>query len=334
MNTAARVAVRLGIDRGHTILTARNGFKGLRDGGMEAANWMTVTEWTARGGAELGTSRYLPEGDALETIAGQMAAQRIDALLMIGGWTGYWAAHALHVARHDLPAFNIPIVCLPASINNDLPGSELSIGADTALNSIVADVDKIKQSAVASGRTFVIEVMGHDCGYLALMSGLATGAERVYLPEEGIDLDHLQADVHGLTEDFRRGKRLGLVIRSERADHLYTTAFIQAVFQKEGGGLFEVRQTVLGHVQQGGDPSPFDRIQATRLVARALEFLDDQAGRPAPGSAMMGVQEGHVRFTPLGRLPDLVDAGAQRPANQPWLALRSLAAVMARPTQG
>src|SRR5690606_11428099 len=153
-------------------------------------------------------------------------------------------------------------VCLPASINNDLPGSELSIGADSALNSIVADVDKIKQSAVASHRCFVVEVMGHDCGYLPLMAGLATGAEHVFLPEEGITLEAVSAAVTEMVAGFNAGKRLGLVIRGELADPNYTTDVLRAIFEKEGGDLFDVRQAVLGHVQQGGSPSPFDRIQA------------------------------------------------------------------------
>ena len=136
-----------------------------------------------------------PPGPTIAQIAEQVAAHRIDGLLMAGGWAGYEAAHVLHRHRHQYSALDIPIVCMPMTINNDVPGTELSIGSDTALNSIVADVDKIRQSAVATRRVFVVEVMGRDCGYLALLSGLATGAERVYLPEEGITLDDLTADV-------------------------------------------------------------------------------------------------------------------------------------------
>ena len=110
---------------------------------------------------------------------------QVDAIVMIGGWAGYHAVHRLYEERHNFPAFNIPLICIPASINNNLPGSELSIGADTALNSIVEVVDKIKQSAVALNRCFIVEVMGRYCGYLALMSAIATGAERVYMHEGG-----------------------------------------------------------------------------------------------------------------------------------------------------
>ena len=170
---------------------------------------MDVSGWVSDGGAEIGTNRYVPSGDAIAQIAEQVAAHRIDGLLMAGGWAGYEAAYELHRHRNQYAALDIPIVCMPMTINNDVPGTELSIGSDTALNSIVADVDKIRQSAVATRRVFVVEVMGRDCGYLALLSGLATGAERVYLPEEGITLDDLTADLHALAEGFRSGKRLG-----------------------------------------------------------------------------------------------------------------------------
>jgi 6-phosphofructokinase 1 len=204
----------------------------------------------------------------------------------------------------------------------------LSIGSDTALNSVVSDVDKIRQSAVATRRVFVVEVMGHDCGYLALLSGLASGAERIYLPEEGITLDGLTADVHALADGFRAGKRLGLIVRSEGADRVYTTGFITALFQKEGGELFDARQAILGHVQEGGDPSPFDRIQATTLTARCIEFLSEQLESRGRASAMIGFQSGALRFTDLARYPTLIEENVQRPVEQRWMDRRNLAVVM------
>ena len=331
MNTAVRVAVRVGLDQGHEMLAVRDGFEGLRDGRLEEMDWMSVTGWVSRGGAELGTNRFVVKEDDAAAIATQLESHGIDGLLMVGGWSGYRAAHELHSRRADYPALALPIVCLPASINNDLPGSELSIGADTALNNIVSDVDKIKQSAVASGRCFVVEVMGRDCGYLALMSGLATGAERVYLPEEGISLQDLQIDLNDLKEGFRHGKRLGLLIRSEHADSVYATGFIKALFQRESGGLFDVREAILGHVQQGGDPSPFDRIQATRLASECVEYLIGQAAKETPQSAFIGLQKGKVRFTPLAEFTELMEPGVHRPREQGWMALRPVAQVMARP---
>jgi 6-phosphofructokinase 1 len=125
------------------------------------------------------------------------------------------------------------------------------------------------------------------------------------------------------------------VIRGEGADAVYTTPFINALFERESHGLFDVRSAILGHVQQGGAPSPFDRIQATRLAARCVEYLVEHASEGAPGSAIVGLKGGRVRFTELAYLPDLTeDSGAHRPKEQPWLAIRPVAQVMAQPEAG
>jgi 6-phosphofructokinase 1 len=223
------------------------------------------------------------------------------------------------------------MICLPASINNNLPGSEFSIGADTALNSIVDAVDKIKQSAVATRRCFVVEVMGHYCGYLALMGGMATGAERVYLHEEGVRLRDLQVDVEKLLAGFQSGKRLGLMIRNEYANPVYTTEFIGSLFEEEGKDVFDVRPAILGHLQQGGDPSPFDRIQATRLARMCLEFLIDQCEKDSENSAFIGIQNGHIQFHDLRDFDRLIDAEHQRPKEQWWLELKGIASLLAKP---
>ena len=249
---------------------------------MDEFNWMSVHGWGSMGGSQLGTSRALPDGSQIEAVARTLQRRNIEGLLVIGGWSAYEAAHRLHLARDEYAALNIPIICMPAAIDNNLPGTEISIGADTALNSIVEVVDKIKQSAVATRRCFVVEVMGRQCGYLALMSGIATGAERAYLPEEGITLHDLEVDLANMKQNFRRGQRKSLMIRNERANPLYTAEFISALFEQESEGLFDVRQAILGHLQQGGDPSPFDRIQATRLAARCIAFLT-RAGRKRLG---------------------------------------------------
>jgi 6-phosphofructokinase 1 len=330
MNAAVRVAVRIGMDRGHTVLAVRNGFRGLVDGTIDEMDWMTVSGWVSRPGAELGTSRFVPATDDLPLIAAQLRSHRIDGLLAIGGWAGYVAAHrmASHAGEHVDVA--VPIVCVPASINNDLPASDMSIGADTALNSIVSDVDKIKASAVGSHRCFVVVVMGRDCGFLALMGGVATGAEQVYVPEEGISLQRLHDDIEALSAGFARRKRLGLVIRGEGADPVFTTDFVRSMLAHESGGHFDVRSAVLGHVQQGGVRSPFDRIQATRLASAGVDHLIAQALAEHPTSAMVGLRHGRVVFTDLEDFPDLVEEGVQRPRSREWwMALRPLADIMA-----
>lgn len=331
MNTAVRAAVRTILDRGHTVLGIRGGFPGLRDGKVKELGWMSVSGWVSHGGAELGTKRYVPPDEELPQLAQSVTDHRIDGILMFGSFDGYVAAEALQQAAVDHPELDIPIVCLPVTISNDVPATELSIGADTALNAIVENVDKIKQSAVASIRTFVIEVMGKESGYLALSGGLATGAEFVYTPEEGISLNRLKHDVEALNERFRAGQRLGVIIRSEGADPVYTTPFLVALFEKEGGDLFDVRQSILGHVQQGGDPSPFDRIQATRLAVRCVDHLLGQLEGEAPESAMCGLVGGKVAFTPLSRFRELLDPdGGRRPADELWYDhMRPIADAMA-----
>lgn len=334
MNTAMRAAVRLGIDKGHHMLAIHNGFRGLIHGEINEFAWNDVNGWAGRGGAELGTNRYEPQNKDLYPIARALEEHGIEGLLMIGGWAGYQSVLTLHEQRANYPAFDIPIVCLPASINNNLPGTELSVGADTALNSIIEAVDKIKQSAVASRRAFIVEVMGHQCGYLALQSALATGAERVYMNEEGVTLNDMVLDVEQFVEGFKGGKRLGLVIRSERAHSIYTAQFMAALYEAEGGDLFDVRKAILGHMQQGGNPSPFDRIFATRLASRCLDYLEQQIAADEFVSACIGQVGRKIRFTDLHDIPRMMDTEHARPRKQWWMELRPIARVLAQPGPG
>lgn len=331
MNTATRAAVRLALDEGHQVLGVHGGFRGLIDGDIEELGWMSVRGWTTAGGCELGINRTIPRGKDFYTIARNIEDLAIDGILMIGGWTGYDASLRLTRKREAFPAFEIPIICMPATINNNLPGSELSIGADTALNAIVEAVDKIKQSAVASRRCFVVEVMGRYCGYLALMAGIASGAERAYLNEEGVTIADLQADVEDLVAGFTSGKRLGLMIRNENANPCYDTQFMVSLFEEEGGDLFDVRQAILGHLQQGGNPSPFDRILATRLAKRCVERLIDEAEAGSDAALAIGLTNGAIEFSDLESLRRQVDSELQRPKSQWWMDLRPIARVLAQP---
>ena len=253
---------------------------------------------------------------------------------MIGGWAAYEAAILLYKERSNFPAFNIPIICLPATINNNLPGTEHSVGADTALNSIVDAVGKIKQSAVATKRCFVVEVMGRYCGYLAFMGMLATGAERVYLHEEGITLHDLQEDVDMLVSGFSSGKRLGVMIRNEYANPVYTTMFISDLFEEEGHNLFEVRWSVLGHLQQGGDPTPYDRVVATRFAVKCIEQIEEQLEKKGMAGACIGLVQGAFKFTSFDEVTAIYDAKLQRPKEQWWMSLLPLGRMLAQPAPG
>lgn len=331
MNTAVRAAVRLGIDKGHIMLGVSRGFRGLIRGEIKELNWMDVAGLAPMGGSEFGTNRTVPEGGEWYAIARNLEEHQVEGILMIGGLTGYQAIYEMYRLRQNYPAFNIPMVCLPASINNNLPGSQLSVGADTALNSIVDAVDKIKQSAVASRRTFVVEVMGHYCGYLALMSALATGAERVYMHEEGVTLKDMVQDVNTLVTGFKQGKRVGLMIRNEHANEIYTTDFMRALFEEEGGDLFDVRQAILGHLQQGGNPTPYDRILATRLASDCIDYLEDHVAQDQRDSSFIGLVGGEFELTSMEDLPRMVDSKYGRPKEQWWMDLRPIVRLLAQP---
>ena len=170
---------------------------------------------------------------------------------------------------------------MPATIGNNLPATEFTIGADTALNNIVDAVDKIKYTASAAHRVYIIEVMGRRCGYLALTAGIATGAEMELLPEDGISLQDLMRDTEMLRRGFQSGKKLGIVIIAEETSPYYDTDFVRRVIDAESGGAFDVRECILGHLQRGGAPTAFDRIQGARLGARAAQQImeDITAGR-------------------------------------------------------
>jgi len=141
----------------------------------------------------------------------------------------------------------------------------------------------------------------------------------------------LQTDLDQLKYGFKSGKRLGLMIRNENANPIYTSQFMASLFEQEGGDLFDVRQTILGHVQQGGDPSPFDRIQATRLAVRCIDFLIEQAQTEAPLSAFIGIEGGETRIHNIEDMARMVDQAHQRPRKQWWLDLRPIAQVLAQP---
>ncbi len=323
MNAGARAVTRFALDRGHRVVGVRDGFRGLVAGDLVDLDWMDVSGWGTSGGAELGVARLRLSDDDVAAIAATLRERGVDAIVMVGGWSGYTACHDLWRARDAHPELRIPIVAVPASINNNLPGTELSIGADTALNTIVEALDRIKQSAVAAERCFVVEVMGHHCGYLALMAGLVSGAECVFLPETGVTLDDLQRELGHMVEAFSSGTRMELVIRSEGSSPVYSTDFMARIFEEEGGSLFTVRTSVLGHIQQGGNPSPLDRVMAARMAAEALRYVDAEPDDPQ--AVFVGVHEGRLRATAFERFAPLVDAANQRPQRQWWLGLHDVA---------
>jgi 6-phosphofructokinase 1 len=333
MNAAVRAAVRFGISRGHTMLGVNNGFRGLLQDRVAELDWDDVEGWVGLGGAELGTSRLLPAPFQYGQVSDILASHGVEAMLVIGGHKAYQASYDLLQSRDDYRGLQIPWILLPASIDNNLPGWRTALGADTALCAITDAVDRLKQSATASRRAFVIEVMGRYCGYLAQMGGLATGAERVFIPEDGISLAQLAADAEEMVTGFQHGRRFYLAIRNEMASAGYTTEFLRQLFTEESEGDFDVRTMILGHLQQGGNPTPFDRVQATRLSAYAIRWLTEHADAGSVEWAYIGSDQGRPHGENLRALPDVAEniaGGFRRPKNQWWLPLREVSEAVAR----
>ena len=335
MNSAIRTATRMALDQGHEILAIENGVEGLIEKHARKLDWMEVEDWNMEGGSKIGANRRLPEEQDLYQIARNLDDWKLDGLLIVGGWSGYLLVDRLRQARKSYPAFKLPMVCVPSTISNNLPGAELSIGADTALNSIIESVDRVKNSADSSRRLFMVEVMGRYCGYLALMSGIATGAEFVYLHETGITLDMMQHDLKLLCESFHKQERkVALMIRNENANKTYTTDFMCALYEEEGGDLFDVRRTVLGPLQQGGIPTPFDRIQGTRMAYEGMTSLMSLIENHENTCGFIGQTNGLYAFHDWFELERLVHEEYQRPKKQWWLSLGEINSQLTFPPAG
>lgn len=317
MNVALRALVRLGLARGMRVAGVRGGLAGLR-AEVKDLGWQEVDGLVAEGGAVLGTSRYVPDEKEATELVATVAERGLDALVVVGGLNGLLAAERLRAA-----GATFPIACLPATLDNNVPGSEFSVGADSALGGAVFVLDRVKQSASASTRCFVAETMGRRCGYLTLMTAIATGAERVYLHEDGLSLEDVEHDVERMRVAFRGGRRLFLALRGEHADDRYTTDVLADLFAAESQGLYDVRTTVVGHMQQGCDPSPFDRLLATLLAGAVIEHVSGAADGAEP---VLAAASGGVVFTrPLDEALAMLDRDNERPRQQWWMAMRPLA---------
>ena len=308
VNSAVRTIIRMGLASGAEVLGIEEGPAGLIGGKAHLCSWMEPELWNAFGGSRLGAGRYEPQHGDLNRIAGNFREWGLDGLILIGDWGGYQLMGKILGARKRYKEFNIPMVALPASINNDLPGSEYSIGSDTALNNIIDAIDKIRNSTDTAKRAYVVEVMGRYSGYLACCAALASGAEYCYLPENELSLDDLRHDVRELAEAFKLGNRhTGFIIRNENAHDDYTTDFIATLFEADGGTEFDVRKAVLGPIQQGGSPSPIDRIQAVQFAYFAVRNLLESVAMKISGGYFIGSENGEVvmhDWKHLRRYPD------------------------------
>ncbi|XP_032359453.1 ATP-dependent 6-phosphofructokinase, platelet type isoform X1 [Etheostoma spectabile] len=342
MNAAVRSAVRVGISEGHKMFAVSDGFEGFYKGQIKEIKWADVGGWTGQGGSLLGTKRTLP-AKHIDKIAEQMRMHNINALLIVGGFEAFESLLQLYEARSAYEELCIPMCMLPATISNNVPGTDLSIGADTALNAIVETCDRIKQSASGTKRrVFIIETMGGYCGYLASVGGLAAGADAAYIYEEPFDIRDLQANVEHLTEKMKTSIQRGLVLRNENCNENYTTDFIYQLYSEEGRGVFDSRKNVLGHMQQGGAPSPFDRNFGTKISAKAMQWISKKLletfrhdeGRVFANTeescCLLGMRRRALVFQPVVQLKDETDFVHRIPKEQWWLKLRPLMKILAK----
>jgi len=307
MNAAIRSVVRTGIDKGWEVFGIRRGYAGLISGHLEPMGARDVSNILQQGGTVLGSARC-PE---FKTEEGRKRAlevlrrHRMEGVVIIGGGGSQQGAFALS-------KMGIPVVGVASTIDNDLYGSDITIGVNTALNIALEAIDRLKVTASSHQRGILVEVMGRDCGYLALMAGIAGGAEVIIIPEIETDPDVVARQ---LREAYDRGKAHALVVVAEGAT--YNAERLARYFREHYELGFEMRVTVLGHVQRGGTPAASDRLLATRLGAAATDYL----ARGQEG-VLVGLIKDDITPTPLE-----IVATTKKPLD---LSLLNLAQVLAK----
>jgi len=288
MNAAIRSVVRTGLDRGWEVYGVQHGYAGLLADDLALLGARDVGGIIQRGGTFLGSARCLE----FKTEEGRQKALRtlsehgIDGLVVIGG-------NGSQTGAYTLSRMGFPVVGIASTIDNDLYGSEITIGVDTALNIALDAIDRLKVTASSHQRAFLVEVMGRNCGYLALMSGIAGGAEAVSIPEVETDPESLAYELRSV---YERGKPHALVVVAEGAR--YNGEALSRYFREHSHRLgFDLRVTTLGHIQRGGSPGAFDRLLATRLGAAATDHLArEQTG------VLVGLIKGEITATPLAEV--------------------------------
>jgi len=308
MNAAVRAVTRAALAQDWEVFGVRNGYAGLLADTLDPLAARDVGGIIQRGGTVLGSARCRefaePAGRA-KALA-HLAARKVDALVVIGG-NGSQSGSA------SLAREGFTVVGVPSTIDNDLYGNDVSIGADTAINVTLEAIDRLRTTASSHHRAFVVETMGRNCGYIALMAGIGGGAEVIAIPESEVEASEV---AERLRAAYRRGKTHALVVVAEGAKH-GVHALLTLYGEQRASIGFDLRLTRLGHVVRGGVPSAVDRVLATRLGAAAVDSL--AAGRHG---VLVGMQRGEITVTSLSEI-----TGRTRPADT---ALVELARVLAK----
>lgn len=287
MNAAIRAVTRTAIYNGWRVYGIYRGFEGLINSEFKELTTESVSNTVQRGGTFLKTAR----SEAFRTPEGRKVAytnlvkHRVDALIVIGG------NGSLAGAQEFAREYDIPVVGLPGTIDNDLYGTDSTIGYDTALNTIVECVDKIRDTATSHERIFFVEVMGRDAGFLAQNSAIAAGAEAAIIPEDKTDIDQLEKFIgHG----FRKSKSSSIVIVSENQKEGGVMHYVDRVHKEYP--QYDVRVSILGHLQRGGRPSAYDRILASRLGYASIEALQE-----GQRNIMVGINDDKIVYVPINK---------------------------------
>ncbi len=283
MNAAIRAVVRSGIFYEKELFGIMRGFEGMIDGDINKLGARSVGNILQRGGTILKTARSrefrTPEGrkKAYE----QLKKVGIDGLIAIGGDGTFTGLHMLH------KEYNIPSICIPGTIDNDINGTDFTIGFDTATNTAVEAIDKIRDTALSHNRVFFIEVMGRNSGYIALNCGIAGGAAAVVIPEAGTTFDELYKNIVGEGEESSKKSNLIVVAEGSKIGGATELARMLA----ERTSYFDIKVTILGHLQRGGSPSYFDRVLASKMGVAAIEGI-----LKGKTDSMVGIRDNKIIF--------------------------------------
>lgn len=348
MNSAVYSMATYCMSRGHTPYAIHNGFAGLaRHESVRLIDWLAIEGWNSIGGSEIGTNRSTPEDTDIGMISYYFEKYQFDGLILVGGFEAFISLDQLEKARSIYPSFRIPMVLIPATISNNVPGTEYSLGSDTCLNSLMDYCDVVKQSASSTrDRAFIIEVQGGNSGYIATHAALCCGAQASYVPEEGISLDQLELDIRSLKESFSVDQGLSksgkLILKSTNASKVLTTQVLADIIKLELNGMFDAKTAIPGHVQQGGLPSPIDRTRAARFTAKAVEFIENNCDvigeykfdldfpygdkTVSKTAAVLGIKLSHLKFTSIRQLYDFETLlGKRMPKKISWESSRDIA---------
>lgn len=283
MNAAVRAVVRTCIAKGIEVVGIRRGYEGMIEGDFVDMKAHSVSNIIQRGGTILKSSRSerFRTEEGRQTAFSNLKAQGIEGLVAIGG-DGTFAGARIFAKEH-----NMPVVGAPGTIDNDLYGTDFTIGYDTALNTAMEAIDKIRDTADSHERLFIIEVMGRDAGFIALNTGIASGAEAICVPETETFVDHI---IEKLDDGWRRNKSSSIIVVAEGDESGGGFAVEKLINEKFNS--YDTRVVILGHIQRGGSPSCADRVLASRLGSAAVEALEEGLS-----NIMVGLVNGTVKFT-------------------------------------